>query len=277
MTRRQWTGGVIISSNARPNHDIHMTQASFRFESLPNPGAGTPEARQRYVQDHAPRFYATVEQCVALRPDKSASVLDIGRSHLSAALLDYYDRISTLGLNLDMTQNYAHSAGWEPPPGKHYGEHIVCDLNAIATPCIPQAEKRFDLIVFAEVIEHLYAAPETVLAWLRELLEKDGLILCTTPNAASLPKRVKLFFGYNPFERLRGDLNNPGHIREYTRAELFELGRLAGLDVIMHRYLNYGTPQRRPSVKTVAKLLSRTLSGPCPSLSDFQMIVFRRR
>jgi len=254
-----------------------MTQASFRFESLPNPGAGTPEARQRYVQDHAPRFSATVEQCVALRPAKSASVLDIGRSRLSAALLGYYDQISTLGLNLDVTQNYAHSAGWEPPPGKHYAGHIVCDLNAIAPQCLLQVEKRFDLVVFAEVIEHLYAAPETVLAWLRELLKSDGLILCTTPNAASLPKRVKLLFGRNPFERLRGDLNNPGHIREYTRAELFELGRLAGLDVVMHRYLSYQTPRRGPSVRAAAKLLSQTLSGPCPSLSDFQMIVFRPR
>ena len=254
-----------------------MTQASFRFESLPNPGAGTPEARQRYVEDHAPRFSATVEQCVALRPDKSASVLDIGRSRLSAALLGYYDQISTLGLDLDVTQAYAHSAGWEPPPGKHYARHIVCDLNVIATPCVSQVEERFDLIVFAEVIEHLYVAPETVLAGLRELLKPDGLILCTTPNAASLPKRLKLLFGLNPFERLRGDLNNPGHIREYTRTELFELGRLAGLEVVMHRYLNYQTPRHQRSVRTAAKLLSQTLCRPLPSLSDFQMIGFRAR
>ena len=86
---------------------------------------------------------------------------------------------------------------------------------------------------------------------------------------------MKLLFGHNPFERLRGDLDNPGHIREYTRSELAELGRLAGLEVVMHRYLNYRVPRRPSSVKNLARCVGRTLSRTCPSISDFQMIVFR--
>ena len=253
-----------------------MTQTAFRFDSPPNPGAGTEGARQRYVHDHAPRFSETVKLCIALRPDTSTAILDVGRSNLSASLLGYYDRIATLGLPLHVTQNYAHSGGWDPPPGKHYAGHIVCDLNTIPMHSVPEVDQRFDLIVFAEVLEHLYVSPEAALAWLRHLLKSDGFILCTTPNASSLAKRIKLLFGHNPFERLRGDVNNPGHIREYTRAELFELGRLAGLGVTMHRYVNYPTPRRR-SVKFTAKSLSRSLCRSCPSLSDFQMVVFRPR
>jgi len=254
-----------------------MTQSSFRFEPSSNPGAGTSEARQRYLSEQGPRFAATLKHCIALCTDRNAAVLDVGRSRLSSLLFGHYDQVTTLGLNLDVTRNYAHSVGWEPPQGKDYGGHIVRDLNTTPPGPGPQIDRRFDLIVFAEVIEHLYAAPEAALAQLRDLLKSDGLILCTTPNASSLAKRVKLLFGHNPFELLRGDLNNPGHIREYTRAELVDLGRLAGLGVVMHRYLNYPAHSRGPVVKSIARSVSRTLSLTCPSLCDYQMIVFRLR
>jgi SAM-dependent methyltransferase len=242
-----------------------------------NPGAGTPDARRRYLYEQGPRFAATFEQCVATCPDKSAAVLDVGRSKLSSLLLGYYDQVTTLGLDLDITQNYAHAAGWEPPEGKDYGGHIVLDLNAIPTDRRSRIEQRFDLIVFAEVIEHLYIAPEMALAQLHKLLKSDGVILCTTPNAVSLPKRLKLLFGYNPFERLRADLTNPGHIREYTRAELAELGHRAGLAVVMHRYLNYRAVSSSGGLRFMARFGSRTLSLTCPCFRDFQMIVFRPR
>jgi hypothetical protein len=54
-------------------------------------------------------------------------------------------------------------------------------------------------IVFAEVIEHLFTAPELVLAYLHELLVPRGQLLLQTPNAASLRKRLKLALGRNPF------------------------------------------------------------------------------
>src|SRR5689334_12075127 len=100
-----------------------MTQALFRFDPLSNPGAGTVEARRRYLDEQAPRFHATIERCLALRPDKNAVVLDVGRSKLSSALLEHYDRVATLGLSLDLTRHYAHSEGWDPPTGKSYAAH----------------------------------------------------------------------------------------------------------------------------------------------------------
>ena len=68
----------------------------------------------------------------------------------------------------------------------------------------------YDVIVFAEVIEHLYTAPELVLPYLRELLVLGGVLLLQTPNAVSLRKRAKLLLGVNPFERIRTERDNPG-------------------------------------------------------------------
>jgi len=89
----------------------------------------------------------------------------------------------------------------------------------------------YDLIVFAEVIEHLYTAPERVLRFLHSLLAPGGALILQTPNAAALRKRLKLLAGRNPYERIRPDRSNPGHFREYTVAELLGILGQTGFSV----------------------------------------------
>jgi hypothetical protein len=83
----------------------------------------------------------------------------------------------------------------------------------------------------AEVLEHLYTAPRLVLDFVRRLLVAGGCLVLQTPNAASLPKRLKLLFGRNPFEMIRTDPQNPGHFREYTRKELQSLAAISGFRI----------------------------------------------
>lgn len=248
-----------------------MDRATFTFAPLANPGAGTAAGRQRYLLEQSHRFAETVRQCIRICPERHVEVLDVGRSNLSSRLLGHYDAVTTLGLPLDITANYAHSAGWEPPPGKAYAGHIVCDLNRIPTQAAVVCPRRFDLIVFAEVIEHLFAAPEAALAWLRFLLSEGGVILCTTPNAARLSRRLRLLLGRNTSELLRHDLNNPGHVREYTKSELYELGCLAGLEVVAHRYTDYRSLRGSGATRAIATLVSRMV----PGFASDQIVLFR--
>jgi hypothetical protein len=81
------------------------------------------------------------------------------------------------------------------------------------------------------VIEHLYTAPQLVLAFVHTLLSDGGLLLLQTPNAASLQKRIKMAIGRNPYEMIRIDPTNPGHFREYTIRELRRLAEGAGFRV----------------------------------------------
>jgi SAM-dependent methyltransferase len=225
-----------------------MTGSEMAEANLARPGAATPQMREAYLRNHTARIDDTLRRAVALCPGPSASVLDIGRSAVSRALLEVYDEVTTLGLPLDVQAHYISASRWDAPPGKLYAEHLVCDLNNVWHAGATPTARRFDLIVFAEVVEHLHAAPEDVLAWLAALLKPGGFLLCTTPNAASLGKRLKLAAGRNPYERLRRGLDNadnPGHIREYTRNELFEIGKAAGLCVVDHEYTDYFDPGRR--------------------------------
>src|SRR5438105_3728935 len=77
----------------------------------------------------------------------------------------------------------------------------------------------YDIVVCAEVIEHLPISPMHVLRLLEAALRPGGWLVLQTPNAARIGNRVRLLAGCNPFEPLREDSVSPGHFREYTVAE----------------------------------------------------------
>ncbi|HVV48911.1 MAG TPA: class I SAM-dependent methyltransferase [Polyangia bacterium] len=184
------------------------------------------EANPAYLAFHRPRFQFLVD---LLRPHAArpgCRVLDVGTSPLTGLLArELGVAVDSLGLEAD----------GDVGPVRHYR----FDLN--------EAQDRrhwrtdlgpYDVIVFAEVLEHLYTAPELVLAYLRERLAPGGLLVVQTPNAVALRKRVKMLLGRQPFERIRVDRTNPGHFREYTAGELRELLAGAGfaLEAVWLRY-----------------------------------------
>jgi len=229
-------------------------------------------AGHNYLEYHRQRFQYVLEKCRELCPDPGAEVLDIGRSHLSRMLLQNYTSVTTLGLPLSEREQFGHEAGWGALDGKSYAGHIVFDLNDAQTIERIDTDRTFDLIVFAETIEHLHTAPELVLGLLANLLAPGGLILCQTPNATALPRRVMMLLGRNPYELLRINAGNRGHIREYTRAELVAIGRRAGLATVSHQYRDYfrviGGLAKKTVLKTVAALI--------PPLARGQTIVYKR-
>ncbi len=144
---------------------------------------------------------------------------------------------------------------------RNHEAHIEFDLNDSAFESKWPAVRSYDLIVFAEVLEHLYVHPGHVMAFLSGLLKPQGSLLLQTPNAARLRNRVALLGGRNPFEMIRADLSSPGHFREYTLSELETLAGRAGLrpvKVILTSYFNTGTKRNR-LVSLFEPVVPRTL------------------
>jgi SAM-dependent methyltransferase len=179
-----------------------------------------------YRAFHQPRFdflLGIVRQNIR---DPRTRILDIGLSPLTTLMSRELNvRVDSLGL--------------EPDEELSTGRHYSFDLNDT------QERLRwrvglgpYEIIVFAEVIEHLYTAPELVLAYLRQLLAPGGLLILQTPNAVSLRKRVKMALGTNPFERIRTDRSNPGHYREYTLAEIIDVLQRTRFSLV-RRYRRY--------------------------------------
>lgn len=73
----------------------------------------------------------------------------------------------------------------------------------------------FDIIVAGEIIEHVFDT-DNFLTKIKQKLNKKGKLIITTPNVASLPRRILLMFGINPILDYRSVGNVAGHIRYFT-------------------------------------------------------------
>lgn len=229
-----------------------------------------------YRAYHRRRYSYILDLARSWRPERESSVLDVGRSPLSGMLLSHYAKVTTLGFPLEITATQPHDGGVAAGiSGQKFATHIVYDLNdaQYGTP-IPTSEK-FDLILFCETIEHVYTAPELVMFSLSQILAPDGLLICQTPNAASLDKRLQMLFGRNPFERIRVNRENPGHYREYTRGELCEIAAASGLAVLDHEYKEYFGCDGGQLKKAAAQAF-RLVSTVVPHWARGQVLICRK-
>lgn len=88
--------------------------------------------------------------------------------------------------------------------------------------------QNFDLIIAAEIIEHLFEAKE-FLKKIRSLLSEDSHVIITTPNFVFWRNRLKILAGKFKYEE-KGILDF-GHVRFFTLATVNELFDQAGLEV----------------------------------------------
>jgi len=225
------------------------------------------ESRRSYLSMHQARFAEIKRLCRTYVVDPSARVLDIGRSELTAYLAGFYGNVHTLGLD-----PVADDGGHREMKAMDAVPHITFDLLQSDRVSQWPDRGRFDLIVFSEVIEHLAIAPEYVLAFLQALLTEKGVLVCTTPNAAEIAKRLRMLAGRNPYERLRLYAFNPGHVREYTGAELRAIAESVGLRRLFHGYFDWHRHQNGGSVRNLAARALRTY----PAFRPFQAIVLAR-
>jgi SAM-dependent methyltransferase len=171
-------------------------------------------------------------------------VLDVGMSHQTRLVRKIYPQVelATLGF-------YDHR--FEPMEGV---VHTAFNLNDAADESRwPQVEP-FDLILLAEVIEHLHVPTSHTFKMLRSLLRPGGMLLIQTPNPINLARRLALLGGKSPFEIIRDDATNPGHYCEYTVDNLVYLAETADMEVIDYSVLNY-FGRRKPLYNLACSLL----------------------
>jgi 2-polyprenyl-3-methyl-5-hydroxy-6-metoxy-1,4-benzoquinol methylase len=135
-----------------------------------------------------------------------------------------------------MTERFGCTVtGVERDPGAAREASRVCRRVVVADLdqddwAAPLGEARFDVVVCADVLEHL-RQPARILAELRARLVPDGCIVASVPNVAHAAVVAELLAGRFTYRPL--GLLDETHLRFFTRQSVYECFERAGL-VIVH-------------------------------------------
>lgn len=85
-----------------------------------------------------------------------------------------------------------------------------------------EIKEKFDIVFAGEIIEHIFNT-DLFLKNIKKVLKKRGKVIITTPNIATLGRRLMLLFGMNPLIETTARSTDAGHIRYFTVGSLKKL------------------------------------------------------
>lgn len=234
---------------------------------------GLPEKHlcftNEYIGYHSRRFATLALILEELGINSSSKILDVGPTFTAL----FFHR--QFGCTVD-------ALSFSPDEETPFGFNYQFDLNDSQfedqwREDMPQ----YPVVVFAEVIEHLYTAPEVVLKFLASVTEPGGVIICQTPNPLALRKRIQLLAGRHPFEEISLERGSPNHYRESTLKELVRYGQNAGLEIAHAGHYNYFNPTYRQNEANISPTMGKLffkLSDHLPgSMKPNCMVIYRKK
>lgn len=201
---------------------VRQDVLAFPFD--PKQDAGTAEEVVEAFDMARPRLNVLA---TLARQAGGGRVLDVstGIGFLSVVL-------QRLGLNVTATERH--------PPIARFAQASGIDVlrYEIGKDSLPLEEESADLLIFAEVLEHLKRPPAATIRDLASMLRPGGMLLLTTPNIARLAHIEALAAGENFLEPFAEDLpagadptDYVEHVREFSIREVVEAVEDAGLGV----------------------------------------------
>jgi 2-polyprenyl-3-methyl-5-hydroxy-6-metoxy-1,4-benzoquinol methylase len=141
-------------------------------------------------------------------------------------------------------------------------------------------EESFDIVIIAQVIEHILNHPVGLMRGLADLMRSGGMMIVTTPNPVTIMGAVRMLKGRSLLWGTIDFIDEPKvaggkiiskgeiHYREYTNVELCHLITSAGLRIEESRYLGLGNSRSQSNLKKIVKsnplvkkLMSKRLFG----------------
>jgi len=176
--------------------------------------------RERYSKKWSPlkSDLPRIEAIVKL-VGSGKKVLDIG----------CYD--GTISERIARNQNVVYGVDYSPEAIELARKRgIIASCLDIEDEPLPFQKDFFDVIIAAEVIEHIFDT-DIFLKKIKSCLKPKGSLILTTPNLATLGRRILLLVGRNPLIEVSWRRETAGHIRYFVRDSLFALLRQHGFKV----------------------------------------------
>ena len=193
----------------------------------------------------------SVHQKIIQSIGKNKHVLDVG---CSEGLLS--KRMKIVGIELDFDAASKAKSFCK--------EVIIGDVESIDLK--PEYLNYFDVIVFADILEHL-KDPLEVLKTFKNYLNDEGYIIVSVPNIANWKIRLQLLFGN--FEYSAYGILDSGHLRFFNEKSARKLVNDAGFEISVFD-LSVG------DVNKFSKIFY-SLGKIRPNLLAFQFLIIARK
>jgi len=230
-----------------------------------------------YVTADCERFLRTLD----LVPQGEGELLEIGGSPYFTTLLltrfrqKYKLNITNFFNGGPRTESQrVHFDGFDNEPEDH--EFVFQNLN-IEEWTFPYHDGQMDVIVFGEVLEHMTNDPLHAIREINRVLNQDGVLILTTPNAARWENVLAFLEGRNIYDPYSAYGPYGRHNREYTRHELHQLLTFGGFgaDVAYTANVHDDIPALRATQKA-AKEAIRALKNREYDLGQYMFTRWRK-
>jgi 2-polyprenyl-3-methyl-5-hydroxy-6-metoxy-1,4-benzoquinol methylase len=200
---------------------------------------------------------------------RDQEILDVGcgEGHFAALIARAGNRV----VGIDCLPEAARAGEME--------QYISADLDSgLAGARLALGQRRFDLIMLQDVLEHL-RSPEQMLEDCKSFLCPHGRVAVSVPNVANITVRLSLLFGRFEY-RPRGILDRT-HLRFFTRQSARRLLEACGYEVIkqtvtvMPLELVFGLDPKNPVMIGINRILA-LLTWLAPSLLGYQTVLVAR-
>ncbi len=143
-------------------------------------------------------------------------------------------------------------------------EFVMANLNH-DEPFRHLAPEQFDIVIIAQVIEHILNHPLGLIRSLAHIMRSGGLMILTTPNPTTVMSAIRVLRGRSMLWGTNDFIDQPKvdggriisqgeiHYREYTSAELRHMLEGAGLRVEQSLYLGLGDSGTQSALKRLVK------------------------
>ena len=182
-----------------------------------------------YLHAHRQRYLDTVS--FLERDDSKTRILEIGSVPGQFTAL-----LARLGY---------HVQGVDVDPGRVkgvFGKYGICVIKVdVEHESLPFPPNSFDIVLFAEILEHLRLNPLHTLREVHRVLRPTGRIILSTPNITPIQRLLFLFgdsYQGDPvesFKKLQW-LGHMGHIRLYSLQEVKDFLDCSGFTTISYAY-----------------------------------------
>lgn len=193
---------------------------SFELDGAP------AQELEDYLNEDFRRFVHTL----SLVPESMGSLLEIGANPYFTTLL--LKKFRSYEISCTNYFGICGGGGRQICKSTETGEVFTFDFlnNNVDLEEIP-FEKKFDIILFCEVLEHLVTDPLGALFRIKDKLAPGGALILTTPNVNRLENIAKMMSGQNIYDPISGYGIYGRHNREYNKHELYLMLDHLGFDL----------------------------------------------